>query len=76
MAELAIIAGLSLAGAIALGLPIRLFGWRPVWDAFRAVLRFARRHRWTALLILLVGAIAGLWTFDSVRSLLFGVVFR
>jgi len=76
MTEPAVIAGLSLLGALALGVPLRLFGWRAVWEGFRATLRFLRRHRWRALLILLVGAIAGLWTFDAVRQLLFGLFFR
>jgi hypothetical protein len=74
--ELAIIAGLSIAGALALGVPLRVFGWRATWNGFRAGLRWIRRHRWWALLTLIVGAIAGLWTFDDARNLLFGVFFR
>lgn len=76
MNELGVIAGLSLLGALALGVPLRLFGWRAVWGGFRAFLGFLRRHRWRALLILLIGAIAGLWSFDSARELLFGLFFR
>ncbi|OAB60455.1 hypothetical protein AY599_28720 [Leptolyngbya valderiana BDU 20041] len=76
MAELAIIAGVSTAGALALGVPLRVFGWRATWTGVRAGLGWIRRHRWWALLTLLAGAVAGLWTFDDARALLFGVFFR
>ena len=76
MTELAIIAGLSIVGAMALGIPLRVFGWRATWNGFRAVLRWIRRHRWWALLTLIVGAVAGLWTFEDARAVLFGLFFR
>ena len=76
MPELAVIAGLSIAGALALGVPLRLFGWRATWNGVRAGLGWVRRHRWWALLILIVGAVAGLWTFDDARALVFGLIFR
>lgn len=75
MTELAIIAGLALVGALALGVPLRLFGWRATWNGFRAGLRWMRRHRWTAFWILLIGAIAGLWTFDDARRAIFNLFF-
>lgn len=76
MTEPAVIAGLSLAGALLLGVPLRLFGWRAVWGGFRAFLGFLRRYRWRVLLILIIGAIAGLWTFEDARQLVFGLFFR
>ncbi|XBQ17607.1 MAG: hypothetical protein ABL308_06920 [Oceanicaulis sp.] len=75
-ADLAILAGLAAAGSLALGVPLRLFGWRVVWGSVRAALGWIRRHRLLALLVLVVGAIAGLWTFESIRELAFGLFFR
>lgn len=67
------IVGFSIIGALALGLPLRLFGWRVVWASFLAALRFARGHRWKILLVLLIGAAFGLWSFETVREMIFGL---
>lgn len=76
MSDLAILAGLSAAGSLALGVPLRLFGWRAVLAGVRTGLAFIRSHRWKLLLILLIGAAAGLWNFDTVRELAFGFFVR
>ena len=75
MTELAVIAGLSMIAALALGIPLRVFGWRATWDGFRAGLRWMRRHRWTAFWLLLIGALAGLWTFEDARRAIFNLFF-
>ena len=66
-------AGLSLGGALALGIPIRLFGWRVVWTSVRTAWRTLRGYRWWILLALLAGAALGLWRFEHVRDLFFGL---
>ena len=71
--DLVWIAGLSLVSAIALGLPLRLFGWKVVWGAVITAWRFTRGHRWKILLVLLIGAAFGLWSFETVRNLFFGL---
>ncbi|MFW5661578.1 MAG: hypothetical protein ACOC05_09345 [Oceanicaulis sp.] len=74
--DLAILAGLAFAGSLALGVPLRLFGWKVVWGSGRNALGWIRRHRFLALLVLVIGALAGLWTFDSIRDLVFGLILR
>lgn len=74
MSDLAILAGLSAVGSLALGVPLRLFGWRAVLTGVRTGLTVIRGHRWKFLLVLLIGAAAGLWSFDTVRELVFGLV--
>lgn len=73
MDELAWPAGLSLVGAIALGLPLRLLGWRATWAAVVAGWRFLRSHRWKILLVFLVGAALGLWSLGLVQEIAFGL---
>ncbi len=67
------IAALSGGGALALGLPLRFYGWRTTWNAVRLAWRTLRGYRWWILLILLAGAVFGLWRFDDVRDLIFGL---
>lgn len=74
--ELAWIGILSLLGAIALGLPLRLFGWKVVWGSVVAAWRFTRGHRWKILIILLIGAAFGLWSLETVRDLFLGLWVR
>jgi len=71
--EIAYSAGLSAAGALVLGLPLRLYGWRATWGAVRLAWRTVRGYRWWILLILLAGAVLGLWRFEDVRELVFGL---
>ncbi len=71
-ADFAWIAGFSLLGAVALGLPLRLFGWKATWGAVMTAWRFTRGHRWKILLVLLIGAAFGLWSLETVRDLFFG----
>ncbi|MCR9129131.1 MAG: hypothetical protein NXI12_06390 [Alphaproteobacteria bacterium] len=71
--EFAYSAGLSAAGALALGVPLRLFGWRATWGAVLLVWRTLRGYRWWILLILLAGAAFGLWRLEDVRELIFGL---
>lgn len=74
--ELAWLAGVSLLGAVALGLPLRLFGWEASWGAVLAAWRFTRGHRWKILLVLLIGAALGVWSLELVRDLFFGLFAR
>ena len=70
------IAGFSLLGAVALGLPLRLFGWKATWSAVMAAWRVTRGHRWKILLVLLIGAALGLWSLETVRDVVFGLWVR
>ena len=74
--DLAWIAGFSLLGAVALGLPLRLFGWKATWGAVMAAWRVTRGHRWKMLLVLLIGAALGLWSLETVRDVVFGLCVR
>ena len=67
------LAGISALSALALGLPLRLYGWRATWGAVMVVWRTLRGYRWWILLILLIGALFGLWRFEDVRALIFGL---
>ena len=71
--DLAWLAGLSMLGAFALGMPLRLFGWRATWGGVMTAWRFTRGHRWKILLALLIGAALGLWSLETVRELFFGL---
>lgn len=71
--ELLWTSGLSAAGALGLGLPLRLYGWRATWGAVRLIWRTLRGYRWWILLILVAGALFGLWRFEDVREVLFGL---
>ena len=71
--EIACSAGLSAAGALALGLPLRLYGWKATWGPIGLVWRTLRGYRVWILLILLAGAAFGLWRFDDERALSFGL---
>jgi hypothetical protein len=71
--DLVWVGGFSLLGAVALGLPLRLFGWKVVWGSVVAAWRFTRGHRLKILVILLIGAALGLWSFEAVRELIFGL---
>lgn len=75
-ADLAWIAGFSMLGAVALGLPLRLFGWKATWAGVMTAWRFTRGHRWKILLVLLIGAALGLWSLETVRDLFFGLWVR
>ena len=71
--EIAYSAGLSALGALALGLPLRVYGWKATWGAVVLIWRTLRGYRWWILLILLAGAVFGLWRFEDVRALVFGL---
>ena len=71
--DIVYLAGLCLLGAVALGLPLRLYGWKATWGAAVLVWRTLRGYRWWILLILILGALFGLWRFDDVRELIFGL---
>jgi hypothetical protein len=71
--DLSWLAGASLLAAVAIGLPIRLFGWKVVWGGVLSAWRFTRGHRWKILLVLLIGAAFGLWSLGTVQELFFGL---
>lgn len=74
--DFAWIAGLSAAAALGLGIPLRLFGWRVVWGSVVLAWQTVRRYRWWLLLLLLLGTAFGLWRFEDIRELLFGLFWR
>ncbi|MCH8520993.1 hypothetical protein [Glycocaulis sp.] len=63
---------IALAASLIIGLPVRIVGWRASVIAARGVWRLTRRYRIWIMLIALIGVLAGAWSFDSVRSLVFG----
>ncbi|KAA5804013.1 hypothetical protein F1654_09525 [Alkalicaulis satelles] len=71
-AELVMIA-LALTASLVVGLPVRIVGWRATLAGFGLVRRGLRAHRWKILLVLVIGSLAGLWRFDSVRDLAFSL---
>ncbi len=71
-AELVMVA-LALTASLAIGVPVRIVGWRATLAGFTLMRRGIRAHRWKILLVLLLGAMAGLWSFDSIRDLAFSL---
>ncbi|MFN3835363.1 MAG: hypothetical protein ACK4NO_05635 [Glycocaulis sp.] len=63
---------IALAASLVIGLPVRIVGWRASVLAVSAVWRLTRRYRFWILLIALAGVLAGAWSFESVRGLVFG----
>lgn len=70
-AEVQLIA-IALAASLAVGLPVRLAGWRATLTAVGLAARFGRQYRFWIAAIALIGAAAGLWSFEAARSALFG----
>lgn len=68
------IAAIALAASLALGLPVRIVGWRATLAGIRIGLGWANRHRFTVLILALIGAMAGLWSFEQVRDLVFSLI--
>lgn len=68
------IAAIALAASLAIGLPVRIVGWRATLAALRIGLGWANRHRFTVLVVALLGALAGLWSFEQVRDLVFSLI--
>lgn len=62
----------ALVASLVIGLPVRIAGWRASVMAVRGFWRLTRRYRIWILLIALAGMIAGLWSFESIRGLVFG----
>lgn len=73
-AEVLVVA-VALAASLALGVPVRLVGLRATLRGIGYGLGYARRHKFALLLLAVIGAGAGLWTFDNVRELVFGWIF-
>lgn len=71
-AELVMVA-LALTASLAIGVPVRIAGWRATLAGFNLMRRGVRAHRWKILLVLVLGAMAGLWSFDSIRDLAFSL---
>lgn len=63
---------IALVASLAIGLPVRIAGWRATVLAVRGFWRLTRRYRIWIFLIAIIGMLAGLWTFDSIRGLVFG----
>ena len=62
----------ALLTSLVIGLPVRIAGWRASVIAVRGVWRLTRRYRIWIFLIALAGMLAGLWSFESIRGLVFG----
>ncbi|MGY6661199.1 MAG: hypothetical protein ACXIVO_02665 [Glycocaulis sp.] len=62
----------ALVTSLVIGLPVRIAGWRASVIAVRGVWRLTRRYRIWIFLIALAGMLAGLWSFESIRGLVFG----
>jgi len=71
-AELVMVA-LALTASLVIGVPVRIAGWRATLAGFTLLRRGVRAHRWKILLVLILGAMAGLWRFDSIRDLAFSL---
>ncbi|PWE18234.1 hypothetical protein DDZ18_01085 [Marinicauda salina] len=69
------IVAVALAASLIVGIPVRLFGLAATIGGLRLAFGFARRHRFTVLVIALVGAGAGLWSLESIRELVGGLIF-
>lgn len=65
-------AAIALAASLALGIPVRLVGLRATLRGIGHGLGYARRHKFMILLLAVIGAAAGLWTFENARQLAFG----
>jgi hypothetical protein len=63
---------IALVTSLVIGLPVRIAGWRASVIAVRGFWRLTRRYRIWIFLIALVGMLAGLWSFESIRGLVFG----
>ncbi|MGP1275765.1 MAG: hypothetical protein ACQRW7_10130 [Caulobacterales bacterium] len=63
---------ITLVASLVIGLPVRIAGWRASVLAVQTVWRLTRRYRFWIFLIAIIGMLAGLWTFDSIRGLVFG----
>ena len=64
---------ITLAASLLIGLPVRVFGASATLHAVSLGFQMIRRRKFMILLIALVGALAGLWSFESVRELVFGL---
>ncbi len=63
---------IALAASLIIGLPVRIVGWRASVIAVRGTWRLSRRYRFWIILIALIGVLAGAWSFESIRGLVFG----
>lgn len=68
------IAAIALAASLAIGLPVRIAGWRAALAGLRIGFGWARRHKVMLFLAGSLGAIAGLWSFEQVRSVIFSLI--
>lgn len=62
----------ALVASLVIGLPVRIAGWRASVLAVRGVWRLTRRYRMWIFLIAIIGMLAGAWSFESVRGIVFG----
>ena len=71
-AELVMVA-LALTASLALGIPVRVVGWRATLAGIQLMWRGVRGHRWKILAVLILGAMAGLWSFETIRDVAFSM---
>mgnify|MGYP006280379637 FL=1 len=71
--RLAVLVLTTLMVSLAIGVPVRVVGWRATLAGVQASWAAIRRRRFLILFILVIGAFAGLWSFESVRELLGGL---
>lgn len=67
------IVALALAASLAVGLPVRLLGAGTTVSLLLFATRFARHHKFALLGLAAAGSLAGLWSFESVRELIFAL---
>lgn len=63
---------IALAASLLIGLPVRIAGWRASVMAVSAAWRVTRRYRLWIFLIAIIGMLAGAWSFESIRGIVFG----
>lgn len=63
---------IALAASLLIGLPVRIAGWRASVMAVSTVWRVTRRYRVWIFLIAIIGMLAGAWSFESIRGIVFG----
>lgn len=71
-AELVMVA-LALTASLVIGVPVRIVGWRATLAGINLMWRGVRAHRWKILLVLILGAMAGLWSFETIRDIAFSM---
>lgn len=73
MIPMAQLLAITLAASLLIGLPVRVFGASATLQGISLGFRFIRRRRLMILFVGLIGALAGLWSFESIREIIFGV---